>query len=91
MLSDLRLPAAPTLKSLASRIGYPVPVCPGRGKTLRTSPAGLWSHGVRKIAQLGGALPGYTGFRDDRVDLLGQPFPLAGVASCVSNKTSIEK
>ena len=46
---------------------------------------------LRKTAQVGGALPGYTGFRDDRVDSLGQPFPLAGVASCVSNKTSIEK
>ena len=46
---------------------------------------------LRKTAQVGGGLPGYTGFRDDRIDLLGQPFPLAGVASCVSNKTSIEK
>ena len=36
-------------------------------------------------------LPGYTGFRDDRIDSLGQPFPLAGIASRVSNKTSIEK
>ena len=46
---------------------------------------------LRKTAQLGGALPGYTGSRDDRIDLLGQPFPLAEVASCVSNKTSLEK
>ena len=43
-----------------------------------------------KAGTRGGALPGYTGFRDDWVDSLGQTFPLAG-ASCVSNKTSIEK
>ena len=64
-------------------------MCPGGVKPANI---GLWSLGyAKKTAQLGPALPGYTGFREDRIDLLGQPFPLAGVASCVSNKTSIEK
>ena len=27
---------------------------------------------LRKTAQVGGALPGYTGSRDDRIDSLGQ-------------------
>jgi Ribbon-helix-helix domain len=35
---------------------------------------------LRKTAQLGGALPGYTGFRDDRIDSLGQP-GLAGAGA----------
>ena len=29
---------------------------------------------VSKTAQVGGALPGYTGSRDDRIDSLGEPF-----------------
>jgi hypothetical protein len=28
---------------------------------------------LSKTAQVGGALPGYTGSRDDRIDSLGQP------------------
>jgi hypothetical protein len=49
-----------------------------QNRGMRTSPAGLWSHGY--AAQLGGALPGYTGFRDDRIDSLGQP-GLAGAGA----------
>ena len=40
---------------------------------------------VSKTAQVDGALPGYTGSRDDRIDLLGLA---TGVTSRVSNKTS---
>jgi hypothetical protein len=38
----------------------------------RTSPVVVVTW-VSKTAQVGGALPGYTGSRDDRIDSLGQP------------------